>query len=420
MKRRLLSLLMTLGLLLTLAPMAMAVETEEFDTWDGTANVNLAPDSNGIYQINTAEDLAQFAVLVNGGQTDISAELNTGIDLNELVFTPIGAYAYKQSTSVVGNVFEGTFDGKGHVIKNGSISDAGNIYCMGIFGFVDGGTVKNLTVSEVSVDNSKSQNEASTGVVIGSLYKGNALNLVAKEGSSAEGINRVGGVIGSVRDNCTVTDCKNYAEVTGTGMYSGGVIGASHDIDYGLFGLTGAPATITGCYNYGSVNGNTEVGGIVGYSDQATITDCHNSGAVTATGNYGTGGIVGFDAYNPRGFFYKPNIGSDISECTNSAAISGGRAAGIVGTLGVTPGNDQPSSDKTLTRISECTNTGTINGTSGKCGAIFGYQITYAHGDGAEYINHLVVKITNCTIGETVTVNGESVTAPTSSAYYTN
>ena len=169
------------------------------------------------------------------------------------------------------------------------------------------------------------------------------------------------------------------------------------------------------------MNGNTEVGGIVGYSDQATITDCHNSGNVTATGNYGTGGIVGFDAYNPRKVgsivIYSPSKGSTISNCSNSGNISGGRAAGIVGTLGVTPSQSQPSSDKTLTVITDCSNTGAITGTTGKCGSIFGYQITYAKGDGAENINHLYVKITGCTIGGTV--NGETVTVPTSSAYYT-
>ena len=229
----------------------------------------------------------------------------------------------------------------------------------------------------------------------------------------------MGGVIGSVRDECTVTNCDNVnTAVKGNGMYTGGVIGASHDIKYGLFGLTGAPATIKNCDNSGTVNGTTEVGGIVGYSDQASISDCNNTGDVTSTGNYGTGGILGFDAYNPR-FLYSPSTGSTVTNCTNSGDITGNtngsRVAGIVGTLGVTPGEDAPRNEKTLTKIIGCSNTGDIIGTDGKCGTIFGYQITYKSGDADDYIDTLIVKISDCTAGGTV--NGVTTSDFTSSRF---
>ena len=92
MKKRILSVLLAVCLVLTLAPMAMAEEAETFDTWDGGRNENLQPDESGVYQLNSAEDLAQFAYLVNNGATTIAASLNVGVDLDDRAFTPIGAY----------------------------------------------------------------------------------------------------------------------------------------------------------------------------------------------------------------------------------------------------------------------------------------------------------------------------------------
>ncbi len=421
MKKRILSVLLAVCLVLTLAPMAMAAEGTTVDVWDGTSTENLIPDTSGVYQLNSAEDLAAFAELVNGGTTNIDASLNVDVDLDGKPFIPIGAYAYKNERTVVGEAYyEGTFDGNNNTIKNGSISNDSDIYNMGIFGFVYGGTVQNLTVKNVSSHSSKSSNEASNGVIIGILYQGTATNLTAGEGSSASGINRVGGVIGSVRDDCNVSYCYNYATVSGSGMYSGGIAGAAHDMDYNLLGVvTGDPATITYCENFGNITGNSEVGGIVGYTDQTTIQHCENEGNISATGNYGSGGIVGFDAYNPRFLWgiplYEPDKGATIEFCSNTGDINGPRSGGILGTLGVTPGQDQPEGEVTLTRISGCTNSGAITGTEGKCGSIFGYQITYAHGDGPEDVNHLIVEIQNCTAGGTV--NGVTPTSATPSTF---
>lgn len=418
MRKRILSVFMVLCLMMAIAPATFATGEETFDTWDGTTSTT--PELvGGVYQIDSAADLVGFAAMVNSGDySDADAVLMTGIDLNGGTFIPIGAYAYKDETDVIGDAFySGDFDGNNHTIKNGTISNASNIYNMGIFGFVNGGSVSNLTAASITVNSTKNTNECSTGTIIGILYKGTATNLTASNGCVVTGTYRVGGVIGSVRDECTVDNCDNYATVTGSGMYCGGVIGASHDMDYFFIFVTGNPATIEDCDNHGTVNGNTEVGGIVGYSDQATITNCNNTGNVSATGNYGTGGIVGFDAYNPRGI-YNPDSGSTLTGCSNSGNISGGRAGGIVGTLGATPGQSAPSSAKTLTRMISCSNTGNITGTSGKCGTIFGYQITYAHGDADEYVQTMLVSFENCTAGGTV--NGSATAAFTESRFVAN
>ncbi len=424
MKKRFLSLLMVLCLAATMVPGAFAADAkdevgipsgkvEDISVWDGVSREQMVNNT-----IANAAQYAWFVDSVNGGETyrGQTITLAVTVDLGGHAIKPIGGSSYKVGTKKVFNTaFAGTFDGGNKAIRNGSIESGSSIYNVGVFGFVNGGTIRNLNVESITAKNTQTNNEAATAAAVAAIYKGVVENVTVDEHCVVVGMDRTGGVVGSVRDKCVITGCVNKATITGSGMYTGGVIGASHDIDYSFI-LTGKPATITSCYSYGVVNGRSEVGGIVGYSDQATITDCHNLGSVSATGNYGTGGIVGFDAYNPRGL-YKPSKGSSISNCSNSGAITGGRAAGIVGTLGVTPGQSQPSSNKTLTVISNCSNTGTITGLAGKCGSIFGYQITYAKGDASEHINHLFVKISGCTCGGSV--NGAPVDVPTLSPYYT-
>lgn len=422
MRKRLLSVFMVLALIIAMAPAAFAAEVETFDTWDGVSSTT--PEQiGGVYQIDSAADLVGFAALVNAGNYGANAALLTGIDLGGQTFIPIGAYAYKNETAVEGGAYySGTFNGNNHTIKNGSIASASNIYNMGIFGFVNGGHINSLNAVNITVNSSATEHECSTGTIIGILYHGSASYLTAGEGCSVSGNYRVGGVIGSVRDECTVSYCHNYADVDGGNNYTGGIVGAAHDMDYEGLTFTGAPATISYCDNHGEVSGTNEVGGIVGYTDQTTVDNCNNYGSVTATGNYGSGGIVGFDAYNPRYFLgfipvYIPDTGATISNCSNSASVNGPRSGGILGTLGVTPGEDQPDSSKTLTKITNCTNSGNITGTDGKCGSIYGYPITYAHGDGPEYIGNLKVLISGCTTGGTV--NGATPTIPTPGPYVT-
>ena len=64
-------------------------------------------DVNGVYQIGTAADLEEFAVLVNDGNVYACAELTADIDRG-IDGTMIGTAA---------NRYQGTFDGKGHAIK---------------------------------------------------------------------------------------------------------------------------------------------------------------------------------------------------------------------------------------------------------------------------------------------------------------
>ena len=130
------------------------------DEWDGTADTSWyedAPEATE-YTLNTAEEFAGFAKLVNSTSRSSSEfanktfTLNADIDLgmfdenNEPIsFEPIGGNDYP--------AFSGTFDGNGHTIYNMYQSgwafgyEWGSYGSMGLFGELENATIKNLTIS---------------------------------------------------------------------------------------------------------------------------------------------------------------------------------------------------------------------------------------------------------------------------------
>ena len=63
-------------------------------------------EENGFYQIGSAEDYAEFAALVNGGQRSANAILTADIDLG----TDIDSY------KIYNGEYQGVFDGAGHTV----------------------------------------------------------------------------------------------------------------------------------------------------------------------------------------------------------------------------------------------------------------------------------------------------------------
>ena len=79
MKKKLLSLLLALCLVMALVPMTAFAEGTSVDNWDGTADTSWytsAPDASE-YHISTAEQLAGLAQLVNDKTASVSFEGKT-------------------------------------------------------------------------------------------------------------------------------------------------------------------------------------------------------------------------------------------------------------------------------------------------------------------------------------------------------
>lgn len=202
------------------------------------------------YQISTADGLKWFRDKVNNAktpdETKICVELTEDIDLSGEEWSPIGIGqgVYWGSLS-----YSGTFDGKGHTIKNLSIDNSSANF-VGLFGYVLGGTIRNLTVS-----------------------------------GSVKGSGHTGGIAGGA-DGGTFENCANLCVVQSDsteGGTTGGIIGFALNMDYVLI--------VRDCYNVGSITGR-HAGGIIGQcSWHETISNCYNAGTVTGTAN--AGAIIG-------------------------------------------------------------------------------------------------------------------------------
>lgn len=219
------------------------------------------------YQISTAAQLKRFRNIVNGtgGQTPnpgACAELTADIDLENEAWKPIGYASNYDETKA----YSGTFDGKGYTIKNLNVSGSGNI---GLFGYVSGGTIRNLTVA----------------------------------GSVTATGGRAGGITCTLIDGL-IENCANLCTVTYTGADGsvGGIVGYAYPIDDSV--------AIRDCYNIGKIDGGTRTGGILGLDNYpgTEISNCYNVGSVT--GNEYVGAIAGNTCYSPSNCYYLSDTSS--------------------------------------------------------------------------------------------------------------
>ena len=163
------------------------------------------------------------------------------------------------------NGFAGTFDGNGHCIKNlySSFNQGGYV---GLFGYVYGGTIKNLTVEGVIESPCSNQ-----GMIAGYSYGGNYYNCVAKGRINTSGSYFVGGIAGNISksgsSNPVVQGCASYVDIVSTGTYTAGLVG-----------MAGNGINMEACANYGNVTGTANVGGLMGYynpNSESHITNCY-------------------------------------------------------------------------------------------------------------------------------------------------
>lgn len=166
-----------------------------------------------------------------------------------------------------GIIFDGTFDGDGHTVTGITVSDC-STGC-GMFRQA-GGTIKSLTVADITVD-------ASSGNAYSNTATSNIGAIVGARANNNVNISNL------VIDNVHVIN----ATVKGSGQV-GGIIGSTN-------GLNGNKKTvdIKNCSFSGTLNGTSDVGGIVGYGSNAgslSVSNCSVSltGSLGATSNVGS------------------------------------------------------------------------------------------------------------------------------------
>ena len=308
MKRKLLSLLLALCLVMVLVPMSVFAEETVADSWDGTADTSWytsAPDASEYY-ISTAEQLAGLAQLVNTdpGTTNFAGKtfyLENDLDLSGHEWISIGTVLggdYPEYS------FCGVFDGQGHVISNlyshesyiEGADESHNLLRNALFGSVYNGEVKNLGVAnaEIWID-PKDNSAAGKGILVDWMGKSKITNCWTS-GSIYSGTKiekNIGGIVGVTMQGCTISGCYSTATLTGNftnseGYYTepnpadwpcdtiGGIVGARFDGDL----------TVTDCWFDGKIVVNSitaAVGGIVGYTDDQLGSGTVNNCMVTTT-----------------------------------------------------------------------------------------------------------------------------------------
>ena len=302
------------------------------------------------YTIRTAEELAHFAQLVNGGNNfagktvtlardiDLSAVCHPADEENgiaEVSWTPIGNWDNDAS-------FFGVFDGNEKEIVNLYIN-SDEVFYVGLFdNVVAGGIVRNLTVDGTII----AQDPVSVGGIVALLFGGTVTNCANRVSititTRKDAIDFfAGGVVGHVYGDeggdegfgsSTVNNCINSGSIDAVATVSGcigGVVGALGDTDPDSASV--AEGTIQLCKNSGSIRvtgckKSTWVGGIIGLGTGGTLVNCFNSGAVICTADRNqdlsfVGGVIG----SSGDFTNENDDASDyaisINACENSGAV---------------------------------------------------------------------------------------------------
>ena len=304
MKKKLLSLLLALCLVMALVPMtAFAAGTT--DSWDGTADTSWYDENETEFHLQTAEQLAGMAKLVNDDTAyfkDKTVYLDNDLYLSGHEWNSIGDGA----NTDVGS-FQGVFDGQSHVIYNlyshegtQSENQSNNLYRNGLFGSIYNATVKNLGIENADiVIPMKDGSTYGKGILVDWMTH-STINNCYTTGSITGGSyveKYIGGIAGFLNGNNSISQCYSTAAITGNydGEYYEEQEGGLEPMDCwdSLGGIVGASytgqVTISDCWFGGEIVVNSiqaPVGGIIGYGKGVSMVNC-----LVATKEIGNDGL---------------------------------------------------------------------------------------------------------------------------------
>ena len=278
MKKKLLSLLLVLCLVIALVPMTAFAEENE---------------QNSKTTITTVDELLQFAKAVDNGEyddkTDAVVSLDADLDLTGVAWTPIGSVFDSDGNLL--HYFSGKFYGNGHTISNIDFSDCygkDEYPSSGFFSEIYGAEVSGLTVQgKTDVSNA---NYIFFGTIAG----------VAVDSKISDCTSDVSFTDTSVYINGTVAMCGYAVNTTVEYCQNKGNFAITKDTSQfwmgGIVGLAEG-SSIQYCVNTGDITSWTpHAGGIVGQLYQGSkIINCYSSGKIVPLGNgtTNTGGIAG-------------------------------------------------------------------------------------------------------------------------------
>lgn len=257
MKKRVISWLLTVVMVVSLLPTSVLADTLAADQEQQTQQEQTAPadtdsnvpteDEETQEQQEPAEEVPVSRFARSGGAVLALAEGTVSSAKEFAAMEPSGNYQLTEDITVTapyGNDitgftgFTGTFDGNGHTV---TLDITASTAYVGLFSKLAGGAV---------------------------------VRNVITAGSISGKVNNVGGIAGTADGNVTIENCKNTASIKG-GKGAGGILGYSEP--------GSGFVTISSCANMGSVSGTRkQVGGIAGnVVGTHIIRNCYNQGDIS-------------------------------------------------------------------------------------------------------------------------------------------
>ena len=270
-------------------PWTTGVDRDEETKWNGTIDTSWYDSEENKYTINTAEQLAGLAKLVNEGTSfdKKTITLESDINLDNIEWTPIGTKD---------NTFKGNFNGNGHTISNLKISTSNEDF-VGLFGKAEDTPKNKTSIKNLTINNATVEGHKYVAVLAGNSYTADVENVKVIGLVRVSAFRYAGTITGySYGQTSNVTiDVKNGSFVKAYSIENGE---ADNSNAGGVIGYVGeGPYVIKDVKsNIDVIGTNSRVGGIVGLAQKGVkLTNCSNSGNVTINNpeKLFVGGIVG-------------------------------------------------------------------------------------------------------------------------------
>lgn len=271
--------------------------------------------------------------------------------------------------------FRGTFDGQGHTIRNIVLNNTpkgdgdndgkddnplSGLDFLGVFGYTDGATIKNLNIEIVEITNVSMNSSTATGGLAGyinnTLIENCHVTVVSADAggkSITASYNNAGGLVGYVNGASTIKKCSANATVKSQD-YAGGLIGQSQSnlsltqcfakgnveaVGYYAGGLMGhtLEGEITFSYSWASVKASRYSGGLIGRTNSTTISNCYAAG--TKVEGAISAGLIGYTNVAVKNCYWNVSCNSNTkgvtgisldSSCSSFAPTEAEAAMGTV------------------------------------------------------------------------------------------
>lgn len=322
MKKKILSFLLAVCLVITLVPMVAFAEENT---------------QGGKVTITTVDDLMKFAAAVNSGEYDektLVVSLEADLDMTGVDWDPISNVFDDEGNLL--HSFKGEFNGNGHTISNLDFSKKynNNDIVVGLFGAVDGIDISGLTVKgKVNVTATNISIYVYLGTIVGYVENSVITDCVSELTFNNNGI-CINGAVGltGYAENVEFENCLSKGGLSISGSVGSLYVG-------GIAGYLGGTSDISYCVNTADMAINAaHGGGLVGhFSGHSKMTNCYSTGKLTPIGRgiEDIGGLVGFLGSNVEegtdNTISNCYFGGEIDLSQYTAKTPYGRFGGIVG-----------------------------------------------------------------------------------------